>query len=272
MLDAICLLNILSYARFGVSPFYGRQSPACFLENLQSIGPELFSGMTCTGTKETVIFMRMNEPSIKTLIEAVDYAGLRKLLSNNPALANESIPLDDNPALAHPLHRICDGVFNGQYSDEEAVAMAKIFLAHGALINGKEIQEKKDTPLVAAASLHADEVAILYIHHKADIHHAGCNGGTALHWASWCGRDKVVKRLLQENSDVNKKCTEFKGTPLLWAVHGYKFGGGKNRHHQVECVRLLLQAGADKTIPNREGTRAIEFLEEGDLEMMDLLK
>jgi hypothetical protein len=214
----------------------------------------------------------MNDPSIKDLIRAVDYTGLRNLLSKSPALANEGIPLDDNAALAHPLHRICDGVFNGLYSDEEAAGMAKIFLEHGALVNGKELQEKMDTPLIAASSLHADEVAILYIDNGADIHHAGCSGGTALHWAAWCGRDQVVKRLLREKPEINKRCTEFKSTPLLWAVHGYKFGGGKNRFHQVECVRLLLQAGADRMIPNGEGTKAIEFLDKQDTVMSDLLK
>jgi len=53
---------------------------------------------------------------VKRLIESLDYKGLRRLFSENPALANMGIPFDEkNPALAHPLHRICDGVFNGAY-------------------------------------------------------------------------------------------------------------------------------------------------------------
>ena len=55
---------------------------------------------------------------IKQLIDAVDYEGLRKILAAQPALANQGIPFDDqNTAEAHPLHRICDGVFEGRYSD-----------------------------------------------------------------------------------------------------------------------------------------------------------
>src|ERR1700750_2791482 len=101
---------------------------------------------------------------MKDLIDNKDYKGIEQALINNPALANEGIPYDEvNTTKAHPLHRICDGVFNGTYSDEEAVRMAKIFLAHGANVNGNELIEKKDTPLIAAASLHADQVAILYI-------------------------------------------------------------------------------------------------------------
>jgi hypothetical protein len=210
-------------------------------------------------------------PPIKDLIKKVDYEGLREALSKNPGLANEPIPLDDNPATAHPLHRICDGVFNEIYSDKEAAEMATIFLEFGAKVNGSVTAEKKDTPLIAAASLQADEVALLYIDHGANIHHAGCHGGTALHWAAWCGRDRVVKRLISEKAPLEKKCIDFKGTPLLWAVHGYKFGGRKNRHRQIECVRILLYAGAHKNVANAEGTLPAQFLSEEDIELKNLL-
>jgi hypothetical protein len=75
-----------------------------------------------------------------------------------------------------------------------------------------------------------------------------------------------------EKPEINKRCIEFKSTPLLWAVHGYKFGGDKNRLHQTECVRLLLEAGADKTIPNADGNKPIELLDKDDTEMINLLK
>ena len=209
---------------------------------------------------------------MKELIENIDYEGIRNQLFKNPNLANEGIPCDEiNTTKAHPLHRICDGVFTGKYTDEEAVEMAKIFLEFGADVNGFELVENHDTPLVAAASLHADQVAILYIENGAIIHHAGCHGGTALHWASWCGRDKLVERLIREKAEINKKCIDFKGTPLLWAIHGYKFGGEKNRHNQIECARILLQAGADKKTANIEGATPMEFLDEDDAELIKLL-
>lgn len=214
----------------------------------------------------------MIQPSIKDLIKTLDFQGLQNTLSKDPCLANEGIPGDDCSVLAHPLHRICDGVFNRLYTEKNAVELAKLFLAHGANVNGDLPEDKKDTPLVAAASLRADDVAILYIAHGADIHHRGCHGGTALHWASWCGREKIVHRLLQENIDINKQCIDFKGTALLWAVHGYKFGGNDNRFRQVACARMLMEAGADKTISNKEGVTAIQFLDERDAEMIALLR
>lgn len=209
---------------------------------------------------------------IKTLIENKDLEGLRKILSHNPALANEGLPYDEeNTTKAHPLHRICDGVFIGKYGDEEAVEIAKIFLEYGANVDGYELVENRDTPLIAAASLHAEKVGILYMEHGADIHHPGCHGGTALHWAAWTGRDQLIKKLIETKADINKRCVDFQGTSLLWALHGYKSGGKENRHNQVECVKLLLEAGADKTIPNREGYLPVEFISETDVELLQLL-
>ena len=104
----------------------------------------------------------MASPTIRDLILKVDLDGLNKVLSLNPWLANEEIACDShNAALEHPLHRICDGVFAGKYTDLDGARMAEIFLAHGAKVNGNVLREKKDTPLIAACSLRADALALL---------------------------------------------------------------------------------------------------------------
>jgi hypothetical protein len=209
---------------------------------------------------------------LKKFIDNRDYDGLRQALSQNPNLANEGIPYDErNTAKAPPLHRICDGVFAGQYSDEEAVEFAKIFLEYGANINGDELKEKKDTPLIAASSLHADKVAIFYIESGADINHAGCHGGTALHWAAWCGRPEVVKKLIDAGADINKRCIDFKATPLFWAVHGLKQGDKNNFQNYLQCVKLLIESGAEKNTANGEGKAISDLLDDKDLELKKLL-
>lgn len=208
------------------------------------------------------------------LILKNDLAGIRAALEKDPQLANVGIPCLEgrNPAKAHPLHRVCDGVINDIYSDDDALEMAKIFLEFGADINGGQMTDKRDTPLIAAASLHAEKTGLYYVGQGAAIQHRGCHGGTALHWAAWVGREKLVKKLIEEGAEINKRCIDFQGTPLLWAVHGYVHGGKDNRLNQVECARLLLAAGADKTIPNIEGVQAIGFLEDDDTEMRKLLQ
>ena len=209
---------------------------------------------------------------MRNLIDNKDFEGIENALSKNPGLANEGIPYDEvNTTKAHPLHRICDGVFSGKFTDEEAVQMAKLFLEFGANINGNNPVEKQDTPLTAAASLNADQVAIYYIDHGADIHHAGCHGGTALHWAAWCGRDPVVKKLLEKGSEINKRCIDFKATPLFWAVHGSKNAGNNNKSGYLECVKILIQSGGDRDIPNAEGKTVIDLLGDEDDQLKEQL-
>lgn len=207
---------------------------------------------------------------MRELMMANDLAGIRAALEKNPGLANEGVScFDPNPAKAHPLHRICDGVHNGMYTDEDAIEMAKVFLEYGADINGVKMVEKRDTPLIAAASLNAETTGIFYISRGADIFHAGTHGGTALHWAAWVGRDKLVKELIEKGAEINKNCIDFLGTPLLWAVHGYK---NSCRENQVECARLLIAAGADKTVKNFEGYTLVEFLAPEDTEMISIIQ
>jgi ankyrin repeat protein len=178
---------------------------------------------------------------MRELISNKDYTGIRQALSNNPALANDGIPFDEiNITKAHPLHRICDGVFAGKYTDAEAVIMAKLFIEFGADMNGGALIELRDTPLIAAASLHADQTALLYIARGANIHHPGCHGGTAIHWAAWCGRPIVVKQLIDSGAAINTLCTDLKSTPLFWVVHGLKNASKSPLAHYTDCIKMLL--------------------------------
>ncbi len=204
---------------------------------------------------------------LKRLIENKDYDGIALTLSEHPYLANEGMPYDnENATRAHPLHRICDAVFSGKLSDIEAVQIAKIFLAHGANVDGDGLIPGKDTPLIAASSLSVDAVANLLIENRANIHHAGTHGGTALHWAAWCGRVDVVNKLIREGVVINQLSIDFLSTPLFWAVHGIKMQPG-NLQGSLECIKMLLEAGADKNIPNAEGKWIVDLLSDGDMEL-----
>lgn len=211
--------------------------------------------------------MNMNE-----LIINKDYKGIKQVLAENPALANEGVSYDEtNIAKAHPLHRICDRVFSNLITDEEGVEIAKLFLKYGANINGNGLVEKQDTPLLAASSLHADKLAIFYIEKGADIHHPGCHGGTALHWSAWTGRPVLVKKLVEKGAEINKLCIDFKATPLFWAIHGLRNDGYESLNDCLEIVKILLKAGADKSIPNFEGYTVFDMLGNEQTKLKDLL-
>jgi len=211
--------------------------------------------------------MNLNELMIKK-----DYKGIEQALASNPALANEGISYDEsNTAKAHPLHRICDRIFSGLITDGQGIEIAKLFLKYGANINGNGLIEKQDTPLLAACSLHADQLAIFYIEKGADFHHQGCHGGTALHWAAWTGRPVPVKKLIEKGSEINKLCIDFKATPLFWAIHGLKNEGYESVGDCLEIVKALLMAGADSSTPNLNGYTVFNMLTDQDTELKDLL-
>lgn len=205
--------------------------------------------------------MRFLKIGIKKIILEADTDGLTTYLSTHAHKVHQEIQCGINSTV-HPLHYLCDCVFEGKITDEKALSLAKIFIKHGSKIDGNNKVHLKDTPLVAATSLHADSLAILYIDHGADIHHQGCHGGTPLHWAAWTGADTVVEHLLQFEIPLNKLCSDFGSTALFWGFHGYKNGGDKNRRNQYRCCQLLLQAGADAKIPNIEKTSIEELLNE----------
>jgi ankyrin repeat protein len=199
--------------------------------------------------------------SLKQHINNGDLDGIMSAIAKDPSKVNQIIkwgPLFKNQV--HPLHYLCDRVFSGELEDETASQIASFLIENGANINGYGFEELKDTPLVAAASLHADEVAMVLIEAGADIHHGGCLGGTALHWAAWCGRERLVKRLLEEELDIDRRCIAHASTAFFWAAHGRASSKEKTKQNQIECAKLIRDAGADLSIPNMNGTTAKELL------------
>jgi hypothetical protein len=210
---------------------------------------------------------------IKNLIDQADFTALEAALGSNPALANEGLSYDSlNTTKAHPLHRICDGVFSGTYTDGEAVKIAQLFLSYGSKVNGIGLIARQDSPLTAAASLHADQVAMLYIKHGADIHHPGVHGGTALHWAAWCGRPTVIEALLNAGAHVNQLCIDFGATPLFWAVRGSKISNVSQIEEYRKSIILLRSHGADPSLPNKNGETILNMLTQHDTILTELLQ
>lgn len=182
------------------------------------------------------------------LIIDKDYNQLRKILSARPGIVNEGVALSNNPDAkkGHPLHRLCDAVFAKKITDADAIEIARIFLEFGANINGYQYLGDNNTPLIAAASLHAEELGVFYIEQGADIYYASPNdGATALHWAAFCGREKLVEKLIEKGANINQRDRSFSNSPLGWAIHALTSKDNDNTHHQLQCIKLLLKAGAE---------------------------
>ncbi|MDB5145052.1 MAG: ankyrin repeat protein [Mucilaginibacter sp.] len=208
------------------------------------------------------------------LISSNDLKQLRKILADDPNLANEGVTLgDNNPKKGHPLHRLCDAVFAKKITDKQAIEIAKIFLEFGANIDGYKSSKDNNTPLIAAASLNAEQLGIFYIEQGADVFYAAPNdGATALHWAAYCGKDKLVAKLIGKGADLNQRDTKYNGTPMDWAIHTLISKDSYNLYHQLACIKLLLKAGAAKSLLDTNSIQYLQSEAKSDLELVELIK
>src|SRR5580700_7228829 len=169
------------------------------------------------------------------LIGSNDQKQIRKILVENPNLANEGVACNDNifSKKGHPLHRLCDAVFAKKITDEQAIEIAKILLEFGANIDGYKSLGDNNTPLIAASSLNAEKSGIFYIEQGADIFYAAkSDGATALHWAAFCGMDKLVEELIRKGANINQPDNSFNSTPAGWAIHALISKDNDNIYHQ----------------------------------------
>lgn len=213
--------------------------------------------------------------SIKQSIENLDFSGLIYMLKNEPKLANEgiTIPFDNVCQIkAHPLHRLCDTVFAKKMTEKQAIRFAQIFLESGADIDGYK-QSGVGTPLLAAASLHAEQLGIFYIDNEADVQHTHHNdGASALHWAAFCGRDRLVSRLIEVNASIDIPDNTYKSTPLGWAIQSLLSDDLKNKHNQVDCIKILLHNGANVSILDDKKKNYLLSMANDDSELQNFIK
>ena len=213
------------------------------------------------------------ESIVKKLIENKDFNGLRELLADNSGLANEdiTIPYDVKCKVkGHPLHRLCDAVFAGKMTEDEAIILAEIFLEYGADIDGGK---NGGTPLLAAASLHAEKLGIFYIGKGADVNLTDeIDNASALHWAAFCGRDKLVAKLINSKASIDECDKTYQCTPLGWAIENLMSNDKGNKHNQVACIKLFLQSGANIKKLSARANEYLHFLGENDPEINSILK
>jgi len=124
--------------------------------------------------------------------------------------------------------------------------VARVLILAGADVNRKD--GEANSPFLQSAAMGQADLVRLEIAHGADLRSTDRYDGTALIAASEHGHVAVVKLLLQAGVPVDH-VNQLGWTALLEAII---LGDGSQRYEDI--VQLLLDAGADANLADREGT------------------
>jgi ankyrin repeat protein len=130
------------------------------------------------------------------------------------------------------------------------VDVAAALIEAGADVNAKDAIQ--DSPYLYAAAEGRLEILRLTLQHGADLKSTNRYGGTGLIPAAHHGHPDVVRELLTTSVNIDH-VNNLGWTALLEAVI---LGNGDAVHTQI--VRLLMDAGADVSIPDRGGLTALD--------------
>ena len=123
-----------------------------------------------------------------------------------------------------------------------ALALAKLLLAKGALVNATNVTRETIPPLEWAISSDNTELVKMLIERGADVKTRTDVGSTPLHSAADRGDLEIMEILIAHGADVNAKITG--GTTPL---HGAAWGG------DAAVMKLLLSKGAEADAKRSDG-------------------
>lgn len=149
------------------------------------------------------------------------------------------------------------------YSNE--IAVAKLLIDASADVNAKDAID--DSPYLYAGAEGRLEILLLTLDAGADLSSVNRYGGTALIPAAHHGHVDVVRELLKTEIDIDH--VNYLGwTALLETVI---LGDGSPTYQEI--VRLLVDAGADRMIADRNGITPLEHaLRRGYAEIAAILE
>jgi ankyrin repeat protein len=145
------------------------------------------------------------------------------------------------------------------------VDVARLLINEGADVDAKDVTQ--DSPFLVAGAEGRIEILKLILAAGPDLKSTNRFGGTALIPACHRGHVEAVKMLLTTAIDKDH-VNNLGWTALMEAV---VLGDGGLRH--TEVVRLLVAAGADVNIPDRDGiTPLLHARQRGHHGMVDILQ
>jgi ankyrin repeat protein len=117
------------------------------------------------------------------------------------------------------------------------------FDANGELCAGAT-KAQLEAGLIWACEYGRSSVVSFLLRMGVDIR-AHAHGETALHWAAYAGHARVVEILLNHAAPVDAVDRRFSGTPLEWALYGWRNTPPESRRADYyRTVSLLVAAGA----------------------------
>lgn len=145
------------------------------------------------------------------------------------------------------------------------VESARLLIEAGADVNAQD--KKLDSPLLLSGASGYLEILTLALKAKPNFKVYNRFGGTALIPACERGHVEVVRALLNSDVDVNH-VNNLGWTALLEAII---LSDGGLRHQEI--VRMLVAAGAELNIPDREGVTPLQHArQKGYRDIADTLK
>lgn len=159
-----------------------------------------------------------------------------------------------------PLHKIVSTYSYSENKDSLSLLMAQ-FIDKGADVN--ITNEQGLTPLNFAAFINAPSLAKLLIE-------SGARLNNSIHSASMVSNFEMIEVLLEYGSDPNQ-LNQGGNTPLLSCITccGDGAGAGIKTENRVKTIELLIDAGADPYIKDKQGK---SFWDYCDLESRAELK
>ncbi len=160
-------------------------------------------------------------------------------------------------------------------------AIQKLLLEHGANPN-QVINANNDTPIFQAISQNKIASIMLLIQAGADLNHENSTGTTPFIIAIEYGMIEICMKMLENGADPNKPfqgmsplqfvcSSEEVSIPLVKKIlekganPNYIGDGGRSALHLAairrneELIQVLLEAGADLSLPDSEGRQAIQY-------------
>lgn len=133
---------------------------------------------------------------------------------------------------------------------EDKLATARLLVAMGA--DPDAVDAQSDTPWLVTGVTGSVKMAEVLLPAKPDLTLLNRYGGTSIIPASERGHVGYVRRIAKTDIDLDH-VNKLGWTALLEAVI---LGDGGKDHQEI--VRILLKAGADKTIADKDGITALE--------------